>query len=607
MSQELDPQFTNPISQHIWQTKYRFCETSLCQDQSVSDTWQRVATALASIEAAPDRDYWESRFRHLLGNFRFLPGGRILAGAGTNRRVTLFNCFVMGVIPDSIEGIFESLKEGAITLQQGGGIGYDFSTLRPADSLARSTGNIASGPVSFLHVWDAAAATIQSYGQRRGAMMATLRCDHPDIMKFVTAKSHVNHLSQFNLSVLITDEFMQAVDQDRQWELVFPEAELSADQMSKSETVIRRWPGYRVPPACRIFATISAKHLWHAIAEAAANSGDPGVLFIDTINHENNLYYRETISATNPCGEIPLPPYGACNLGSFNLTAFIKNPFSASARFDFDALYELVPVAVRLLDNAVDASLFPLPEQAARAHDTRRLGIGVTGFADALIMLGMDYRTDAARAFATHLFAALRDTAYTASVELARQRSPFPEFRASEYLKGAFVRRLPAGIRRTISAHGIRNSHLLAVAPTGTISILANNISSGIEPVIDFRMRRKIQENGQSIEYPLTDYAVDRWSKLHHSKSLPPAFIVASKVSPIQQLKMLSVMQPYIDNSISKTVNLPHTPKLDEILDIFHIAYTSGLKGCTVFPHIPHRYVIRPDSQRHPAQASSDM
>ncbi|HET7650574.1 MAG TPA: adenosylcobalamin-dependent ribonucleoside-diphosphate reductase [Gammaproteobacteria bacterium] len=588
--------FTNPVSYHIWDIKYRHREHGQCMDQTIDDTWTRVAHALASVEAPTVQESWSRRFKEAMLDFRFLPGGRILAGAGTRHRVTLFNCFVMGLIPDSLDGIFNSLKEGSITLQEGGGVGYDFSTLRPAGAHARSTGNVASGPVSFMRIWDAAADTIQSQGQRRGAMMATLRCDHPDIQTFIHAKHHTRGLNHFNLSVQITDEFMQALERDDAWQLVFP-AETYADATTgQFGTVTRTWPGYPHPVRCRVVKSISARQLWHEIAEAATDCGDPGLLFIDRINRENNLWYEEHISATNPCGEVPLPPYGACNLGSFNLAAFVRDPFSSSAGFDFDTFESLIPTVTRMLDNAIDVSRFPLPAQAERERRSRRLGLGVCGFADALIMLGLNYAEAGAREFATRIFTVLRDKAYLASVELAGERGAFPAFDAGRYMISGYASRLPAAIRNAISGHGIRNSHLLAVAPTGTISLLANNLSSGIEPVFDFRVQRRIAESAGTTEYQMTDYAAFRWHQLHGEASLPSCFNANADIAPLQQLAMLAAVQPLVDNAISKTINLAATATASDVALLFEQAFQMGLKGCTVFRRDQRRAVIQSSS-----------
>ncbi|MDO9636494.1 MAG: adenosylcobalamin-dependent ribonucleoside-diphosphate reductase, partial [Thiobacillus sp.] len=342
------------ISRLVWETRYR-----AAGEADIRASWRRVAQAIAQAEG-DQRAQWADRFYALLDGFRFLPAGRILAGAGSGHHVTLFNCFVMGEIADDLEHIFEALKEGALTMQQGGGVGYDFSTLRPAGMVAAATGTIASGPVSFMHIWDAMCATMLSTGARRGAMMATLRCDHPDIETFVDAKRDPAVLRHFNVSVLVTDAFMAAVADDADWPLVFPG--LAATR------------------------TLKARALWQRILRAAYDTAEPGVLFVDTINRDNTLASLETLSATNPCGEIPLPPYGACDLGSLTLTAFVTAPFSPEARLDLDALAAATRLAVRFLDNVIDVSRYPLPAQAGEARSKRRIGLGVTGLADALVL-----------------------------------------------------------------------------------------------------------------------------------------------------------------------------------------------------------------------------
>jgi ribonucleoside-diphosphate reductase alpha chain len=462
--------FTAPISQLVWDTKYRWRENGILRDQNIQDTWRRVASALASVEPN-QRQQWEQRFYQVLDGFKFLPAGRIMAGAGTQRHITLFNCFVMGVIEDSMDGIFDGLKEGALTMQQGGGVGYDFSTLRPRGTYAHSTGGIASGPVSFMRIWNTMCSTLLSTGYRRGAMMATLRCDHPDIEEFILAKQTSSELNHFNLSVQVFDEFMQAVQRDENWALVFPAAELGASDPANCETVMRRWPGQSEPIPCLVIKRVVARELWNKIMRATYDYAEPGVLFVDRVNQFNNLWYCEYISATNPCGEIPLPPYGACDLGSINLTQFVQNAIHDNAGLDMEAIENTVQVAVRMLDNVIDVSRFPLPQQTEQQHRNRRIGLGITGLADALIMLGLRYDEAEARDSAAAIMKTICHTAYRTSIELAREKGHFPLFDADQYLRGAFIQTLPEDIRQGIAKHGIRNSHLTAIAPTGTISL----------------------------------------------------------------------------------------------------------------------------------------
>ncbi len=554
----------------------------------ITDTWGRIARALAVPETR-DRAAWEQRFYDALEGFKFLPGGRIQAGAGTARRVTLFNCFVMGRVEDSIDGIFTALKEGALTMQQGGGVGYDFSTLRPGGAPARSVGSIASGPVSFMRNWDTMCATLLSTGTRRGAMMATLRCDHPDIERFVDAKRDRHALRHFNLSVQVTDAFMQAVRQDDSWPLLFPAEDLNNRDAGDDEIVMREWPGKSVPVACVVLRRIPARDLWARIMRATYDYAEPGVLFVDRINALNNLWYRERISATNPCGEIPLPPYGACDLGSINLTCFVNEAFSERAHFDMAGMQQVVATATRMLDNVIDVSQFPLDAQREQARSSRRIGLGLTGLADALIMQGIEYGTDAATEFAASVMGAICHSAYGTSVQLAQEKGAFPLLEKSEYLRGEFIRALPAEIRDGISMHGIRNSHLTAIAPTGTISLLANNVSSGLEPVFDYAYtRRVLSADGGFVSYELTDYAVQQWRAVHGKDgSLPAALVDARSLDPVQHLRMQAALQPFVDNAISKTINVPQEFAFSEFRSLYEQAFEMGLKGCTTFRSNP--------------------
>jgi ribonucleoside-diphosphate reductase alpha chain len=547
------------ISRQVWESKYRYAGAD---ETAPDDSWRRVAAALAAVETH-DRTGWADRFFAAMADFRFLPGGRILAGAGTDKAVTLFNCFVAGTLDDSVSGIFRALEESALTLQQGGGIGIDISPLRPHGMPACRTGRTATGPVSFLRLWDTMCATIEATGARRGAMMATMRCDHPDIEAFIDAKRMPGHLHHFNLSVLVTDAFMDAVHADRDWPLVFPEG-------GSADDVVRR---------------VGARALWNRIVQAAYDTAEPGVLFIDRINRLNNLAYCEHISATNPCGEIPLPPHGACDLGSINLTRFVQAPFTPQARLDGDAIETLVPLAVRLLDNVVDASRFPLEAQADMAHRTRRIGLGITGLADALIMLGLPYDSDPAREAAADIMRRICHAAYRASVALAREKGAFARFDRDAYLAAPFVAALPADIRDGIARHGIRNSHLTAIAPTGSISLLAGNVSSGLEPVFAGRTeRRVIGADGTPAMTVLTDPALALWqAQVGDAAGRPPAFVTAAELSPDAHLAMQAALQPHIDNAISKTINVPADCPRETFARLFDKAHALGLKGCTVF------------------------
>lgn len=567
------------ISDYIWRKKYRYVDDDVVWDKDIEASWHRVAKALASTEL--DASTWEQQFYDLLNDFKFLPGGRILANAGTERQATLLNCYVMGTIDDSIDGIFNELKEGAITMQQGGGVGYDFSTLRPSGTDAITVGNIASGPVSFMRIWDSMCVTIQSTGARRGAMMATLRCDHPDIEEFIDVKKDANELRHFNLSVLVSDEFIDAVKRDDNWPLVFPclyENELTEN------TIMRHWSGTKEKQICKIHRIVKARELWNKLMRATYDYAEPGVLFIDRINQTNNLNYCEQISATNPCGEVPLPPYGACDLGSINLTNFVSEPFTLNVHFDMEALQAVVPAAVRMLDNVLDVSHYPLPLQQEQAQASRRIGLGITGLADTLLMLSMKYGEKESLEFAKSIMETICHAAYRASIDLAKEKGIFPAFDSKQYLSSPFIKSLPKDIQKGIKQHGIRNSHLIAIAPTGTISLFANNISSGIEPVFDLEYERSIIETGgETKQWHLYDYAYKQWLQLGKQEELPEHFITALDIEPVKHLKMQAVLQPYVDNAISKTINVPEDYSFEEFQTLYEEAYRLGLKGCTTF------------------------
>ena len=492
-----------------------------------------------------------------MSGFRFLPAGRILAGAGTGRSVTLFNCFVMGTLPDSLAGIFDGLKEAALTMQQGGGIGHDFSTLRPKGAPVRGVGADASGPLSFMDVWDSMCRTIMSAGARRGAMMGTLRCDHPDIEAFVAAKREARRLRNFNLSVLVTDAFMQAVKDDGDWPLVFGGV---------------------------TFRVIRARDLWEQIMRATYDYAEPGVIFIDRVNAANNLAYCETIGCTNPCGEQPLPPYGACLLGSVNLARLVADPFTAKARLDDSALRAITAVAVRFMDNVIDVSNYPLEAQRAEAMAKRRIGLGLTGLADALAMCGLVYGTDEAAAAAAQWMATIEHAAYRASADLARERGAFPLFDPARFGRSGHAASLPKDLRAQISAHGIRNGLLTSIAPTGTISLFAGNVSSGIEPIFSLGYDRRIlQPDGSSRSERVTDYALGVWRELHGDAPPPEAFVTAETLDPAAHLRMQAAVQRHVDSSISKTINVPADLPFDDFKAVYEQAYDMGLKGCTTF------------------------
>lgn len=570
------------ISRYIWDAKYRFRDGAGRGDTDHEDTWRRVAQALASVEQTSQNE-WAQRFYGALKDFRFLPGGRIQAGAGTGHRVTLFNCFVMGVIEDSLEGIFDALKEAALTMQQGGGVGFDFSTLRPSGEPARSVGTVASGPLSFMRIWDSMCATILSTGARRGAMMATLRCDHPDIEAFVAAKHDASQLRHFNLSVLVSDAFMAAVQENQDWPLVFP---LGEGESADGGVCERVWSGSTELRPCRIVRHIPARALWGKIMRATYDYAEPGVIFIDRVNRLNNLWYCEHISATNPCGEVPLPSYGACDLGSINLTRFVRGgTFTPQAVLDMEGIREITAVAVRMLDNVYDLSRFPLPQQAETALRSRRLGLGITGLGDVLAMLGVRYGSEASFEIAANTMREICHSAYSTSVTLAQEKGAFPSFDAARYLQGQFVQTLPEEIKSGIKRFGIRNSHLISIAPTGTISLLANNVSSGLEPIYEYHYVRRVRKlSGGFDEYHVDDYAYRLFRALHGEQvPLPETFVRAGEIIPEAHLRMQAALQPYVDNAISKTVNIPADLDFTDFGSLYETAFGMGLKGCTTF------------------------
>ena len=546
-----------PISSQIWDMKYRLkAVDGAAMDKTLEDSWRRVAGALAAPEG--DAEHWQAEFYKALEDFRFLPAGRILAGAGTERHVTLFNCFVMGRVPDDMAGIFEQLKEAALTMQQGGGIGYDFSTLRPKGAPVLGVGADASGPLTFMDVWDSMCRTIMSAGFRRGAMMGTLRCDHPDIEAFIEAKRDPGRLRMFNLSVLVSDDFMAAVKADQAWQLSF---------------------------AGTCYKTVSARELWDRIMRSTYAYAEPGVIFIDRINKTNNLSYCEEIFATNPCGEQPLPPYGACLLGSINLASLVQSPFEEDAALDIEALGRLVATSVRMLDNAISISRFPLEAQQKEAQDKRRIGLGVTGLADALIMCRARYGSEHANALTASWLAALRDAAYLTSARLAEEKGAFPLFAAEPYLASHTLRHLSAEIRAEIERSGIRNALLTSIAPTGTISLLAGNISSGIEPVFSYSYRRNLlMPDGSRKTESVSDYAYRLFRELKGENTpLPEYFVDAQQLHPSDHLVVQALAQKYIDSSISKTINCPEEIGFEEFRDIYSEAFELGCKGCTTY------------------------
>ena len=546
--------FRTPIAEQIWDTKYRmkaFDGSPI--DNTVYDTWSRIAEALASAEAEQVREEYAHEFYQALSDFKFIPAGRITAGAGSDRSVTLFNCFVMGTIPDAMGGIFDMLKEAALTMQQGGGIGYDFSTIRPKGAEVVGVAADASGPLTFMNVWDSMCATIMSAGARRGAMMATMRCDHPDIESFIEAKRDPAVLRKFNLSVLCTEKFMQAVENNDSFDLVF---------------------------GGKIYKTMQARVLWDKIMMSTYAFAEPGVLFIDRINKMNNLNYCEKIAATNPCGEQPLPPYGACLLGSVNVCALLTRDF----KIDHAALEKTVRTAIRMMDNVVDVSRFPLPQQEAEAKAKRRLGLGVTGIGSALALGGIKYGSPDAVAWIEDLMHSIAVTAYQTSIDLAEEKGSFPMLDVEAYLKTWNMQQMPDHIRDGIRKHGIRNALLTSIAPTGTISLYAGNVSSGIEPIFALEYERKVlQKDGSHRIELVQDYAARKWRERYPDAPFPESFVTAQTLNPDQHVKMQAAAQRWIDSSISKTINVPEDISFEDFKEVYRTAWLTGCKGCTTY------------------------
>ena len=552
-------------------------------EKTILDVNQRVARALAAAEAPEQRKQWEAKFLQALQN-GFLPAGRIQSAAGTDLAATLINCFVQPVgdaiahLEDGHPGIYTALTEAAETMRRGGGVGYDFSRIRPRGAWVGSTQSSASGPVSYMRVFDRSCETVESAGARRGAQMGVLRCDHPDIEEFIHAKD-TGDLKNFNISVGISDAFMAAVQQNGEFTLVH-RAEPGAAQKAAGayqEKGSGMW----------IYRKLQARDLWDQIMRSTYDHAEPGVLFLDHINRDNNLSYCETIASTNPCAEQPLPPYGCCCLGSIDLTRFINNPFEENAQFDQAAFAEVARVATRMLDNVLDVTVWPLPQQQEEARSKRRVGLGYTGLGDALVMLNLRYDTPEARDMARQISELMRDTAYDASVELARERGAFPLFNADLYLSGqTFASRLSPALKERVRAHGLRNSHLLSIAPTGTISLaFADNASNGIEPAFSWTYtRKKRMMDGSFKEYAVEDHAWRLYRHLYGEDTpLTSAFVTALEMSAQAHEAMVAAVAPFIDTAISKTVNVPADYPYAEFQHLYMEAWQSGLKGLATY------------------------
>lgn len=552
-----DTWFEQPISQSMWAQKYQYRVNGQAIDLEITDTWDRVAVGLASCEASETRAQTINAFKEAMAGFKLLPAGRILSGCGTARNITLSNTFVMQTMDDSVESIMETAKQAALTMKMGGGLGYDFSTIRPKGAYVMGLDCAAAGPVAAMEIFDAVCGMVVT-GMGRGAMMATIRDDHPSVEEFIMAKAQPGRLRNFNMSVMVSDALMDAVEHDEMWDL--------------------KWEG-------TVLKSIPARELWHKIMQRTYEAAEPGVLFIDKINRHNPMNYVETISSTNSCAEQPLPPNGTCPLASINLAKLVIDPFTDEARLDLKGLKELTATAVHMLDNALDVSKFANAAQKAEALSKRRIGVGVTAVADALIMLGLTYGAEDGISALGEWMRVIQNAAYEASADLASRRGSFPAFDPEKHKSQTVIAQLDSHVQETISKFGLRNAALTSIAPTGTISMLAGNVSSGIEPVFSPSFNRLITNaDGSKRTERVEDYAVFLYRRLFgESADLPQCFETAMTLAPQAHVAMQAIAQKWVDGGISKTVNCPENISFPDFKDIYRFAYNAGCKGCTTY------------------------
>ena len=564
--------FNQELTKDIWEEKYRWPKG---HEESPQQTFQRVAKGVYRDDTKEAKYAAYTAMEQGL----WCPGGRIIAGCGTDKVVTQINCYVIRDIPDSMQGISAALQDSMLTMQQGGGIGLDFSTLRPSGAYLQRTQAVASGPLPFMDMWSSMCQTIMSAGSRRGAMMAVMNCEHPDLPAFITAKHTQGRLTSFNVSVLVTDAFMEAVAQDEDWYLGFNQPRADGEHLfeDEREDVEGTWYAY---------SKWKARDLWDLIMESTYEYSEPGVIFIDRVNDQNNLKYTEVIHATNPCGEQPLPPNGCCNLGAVNLARMVRKPFTAGAKFDFALLRKVVRIGVRFLDNVADVANYPLATQREEEELKRRIGLGITGLADALMQLQVEYGTERSLFIAENIMKTIRDTAYDESAELAKERGPFPLYKEEWGQGNPVVEGLPDKVKAKIKEHGIRNGVILTIAPTGTTSILFGNVSSGLEPVFaHFYKRKVLQADGSHREYIASGYGYRMYQNLvgGDEVTLPTYMSTAEVLSVDSHVRMQGVCQRYVDASISKTINLPKDITYEEFKLVYWDTYSLGCKGCTTY------------------------